>query len=497
MDEVLGRYRLGGRIAAGALGTVVAATDLRTGQEVAVKFFDGSQDNFGAWTKELRLALRLRHPHIAPCIDVGLDAATGLCVMVFQRALGGSLRRTIAAGQWLAPAEVGRLLDEIAAALEHAHAHGVVHRDIKPENILARDRPGAPPWLLTDFGSGLFLARGAQARSLAGSLPYMAPEVLGRAADLRSDLYSLGVVGLELLTGTTSDQEGRSRFRLAPRPGVAGAVAWLLAPDPELRPPAAAAVRRVLAEEAGPWDATRTSDGTGWLLVGNEVLAYGEAAGGRAARVHVGRRFVNLRGEATAIVAAVRRVVALTPGGLRTVVAAERPFEAFAASVEHGAWGLRGDEVIVIDGSGRAAGLRLRLPAAWTEALAVGARPLGATLGPDAAVLGVVGVPLILWTRRIGAELEARLLAAEAGLQEFVRVGGHVFALCGDATMARLYEVDRAGGIEPRARAPLAVDAVRVLSSGTGWSLAGLWPSVSVCVDDEVSSDGGYDGAAT
>ena len=186
-ETVLGRYALGERLAAGSLGTVVAATDLRTGRAVAVKFFDGARDNFGAWVDELRLALRLEHPHIVPCLDVGYDAGFGLSVMVFPRAQGGSLRRALASGRRFTEPELRGFLLAIAGALAYAHARGVVHRDVKPENILALERTGEPPWALTDFGAGRFLARGAALRSLAGSRPYMAPEVGRGAADARSD----------------------------------------------------------------------------------------------------------------------------------------------------------------------------------------------------------------------------------------------------------------------------------------------------------------------
>lgn len=493
MDEVLGRYRLGGRIAAGALGTVVAATDLRTQQEVAVKFFDGATDNFSAWTRELRLAIRLRHPHIAPCLDAGLDAGTGLSVLVFARALGGSLRRTVAAGRRLAPEEVRRLLDEIAAALEHAHAHGVVHRDIKPENILARDRCGEPPWLLTDFGSGLFLARGTKAHTLAGSLPYMGPEVFGRATDARCDLYALGVVAVEVMAGAVPDLAQRSGFRLAPRRGIEAIAAWLLAPDPERRPASAAALRLVLAGMDERWDATRAG-GAAWLLAGEQVSIDDASAIRRVCRVGRARRFINLHGESTAIVAAERRVAVLTPEGARTIVAAERPFEALTAGVGCGAWTLEGGSIVAIAADGGRRKLHAALPDGWYEGLAAGARATGAVLGPDTAVLGVVGRPELLWVQRVERAIVARVLAAEAGLWEFVRAGERALALCGDAGAARLYEVDPAGGLVPRAHAATAVDAARLVFSGPGVTMEPWWPCVAVRHDSDSGDRGGDDG---
>ena len=72
-EDVLGRYLLGDRIAAGSLGTVVAAVDQRTGDEVAVKFFDGASDNYAAWVDEMRRAVRLAHPHVVACRDARYD----------------------------------------------------------------------------------------------------------------------------------------------------------------------------------------------------------------------------------------------------------------------------------------------------------------------------------------------------------------------------------------------------------------------------------------
>lgn len=493
MEEVLGRYRLGGRIAAGALGTVVAATDLRTRQEVAVKFFDGTPDDPSAWTRELRLAIRLRHPHIAPCLDAGLDSGTGLSVLVFARALGGSLRRTIAGGRRLSQGEARQLLTEITAALEHAHANGVVHRDIKPENILARDRAGEPPWLLTDFGSGLFLARGAKAYTLAGSLPYWAPEVFGRASDARCDLYALGVVALEVMVGTVPDLARRSQFRAEARGGLEAIAAWLLAPDPERRPASAAALGRVLADAELRWDATRAS-GAAWTLAGEEALV--EDAGGprRVCRIGRARRFINLHGEPAAIVAAERRVVVVTEAGPRTIVAAERPFEAMTAAVGCGAWALEGESVVAFAADGARRKLRAPLPGGWYAALAGGARPCGAMLGRDVAVLGVVGRPELLWVQRDERAIAARVMATEAPLWEFHRAGERVLALCGDAGAAWSYVVERDGGLAACGAAASPVDAVRLVVSGTGVTIEPWWPGVAVCRDADSGDRGGDHG---
>ncbi|MGB1017264.1 MAG: hypothetical protein ACPG4T_24210, partial [Nannocystaceae bacterium] len=81
-EQLLGRYRVVGRIATGALGTVLAGIDERSGRDVALKMFDGAQDNHATWVDELRLAARLNHPNIAACLDAGEDLESGYHVLV-------------------------------------------------------------------------------------------------------------------------------------------------------------------------------------------------------------------------------------------------------------------------------------------------------------------------------------------------------------------------------------------------------------------------------
>ena len=90
---VLGRYQLGERIAAGAAGSVIAARDVRSDRQVVVKFFDASDDSYGPWADEMRLAMRLRHPNIVPCLNTGYDPTHRMWALVFERQQGGSLRR--------------------------------------------------------------------------------------------------------------------------------------------------------------------------------------------------------------------------------------------------------------------------------------------------------------------------------------------------------------------------------------------------------------------
>ena len=250
-ELTLGHYQLGSRLGAGAIGSVYAAVDVRSGQQVVVKFFDGQEEGFSPWASEMRLALRLRHPNIATCLDVGFDERQQLWALVFTRAQGGSLRRALVLGRRFSERKLAQLLLDIASALAYAHAHGVVHRDVKPENIVAQVDDEATAWLLTDFGAGRFLVPGEVARSVAGSLEYMAPEVTGAGATAASDQFSLGILGMELLLGRLPGSQERPDLARSLRrgSGLHALIGRLADPDPSKRFPDMAAVASRLQQE--------------------------------------------------------------------------------------------------------------------------------------------------------------------------------------------------------------------------------------------------------
>ena len=475
-EDVLGRYLLGDRIAAGSLGTVVAAVDQRTGDEVAVKFFDGGSDNYAAWVDEMRLAVRLAHPHVVACRDAGYDERWGMSVLVFTRAMGGSLRRALASGRSFTPAEVHRLLAEMAAALWHAHAQGVIHRDVKPENILAMARPGEPPWALTDFGAGLFLARGKTLDTLAGSPQYMAPELLGEGADATCDLYSLGVVGLEQLLGTRPELPERTDFRLRHRGrgDLAAVIACLIDPDPGQRFPSSEALVWALGGQGG-FDVGRLGDGTRLLLAGAEVARLRPGVGRleRLGRVPRARRFVHDTDERDPIVAGDRRVVCLD-GQATTLVTADHAFQTFVASLRHAVvWMLRGDELRCCDLSGGQRHLRLQLPAEWVTAIAAGAPLTGTVMSPTLAVLGVLGCCGLLLARCEPTGLRVTMFRAPWPLYMLSRVDDQALVLCGDVGTVGLLRVE-ADQLQPLERRSVAVDGVRVIAGSRGPRLAML-----------------------
>ena len=448
-DTVLGRYALGERLAAGSLGTVVAATDLRTGRAVAVKFFDGARDNFGAWVDEMRLALRLEHPHIVPCLDVGHDTEFGLSVMVFPRALGGSLRRALASGCVFAGPELHGLLLAMARALAHAHARGVVHRDVKPENILALTRTGEPPWALTDFGAGRFLARGAALRSLAGSLPYMAPEVAFRVG-------------------------------AAAGAGLGAVTARLLDPDPGRRFPDCDALVSALTAMPCEFAVGRTADGASLLLAGDEVWA--GAGERRLYRVPRARRFVHEADEVHAIVACDRRLVGLDER-VTTMFAVEGELTAFVASRRRGAAWLRcGERLIVSDLAGGQVGARVPLPDAWGRP-GPAARLTGVTLSAEMALLGQLGTDTLLLVERVGRALRVRVLLAPAPVYALQRGADTALVHCGDERGGGLCALV-GGELKVIDHGPLPVDCQAISSQ------PGPPRRVSLLVEDLEGDDG-------
>jgi eukaryotic-like serine/threonine-protein kinase len=198
----LGRYRLIEEIGRGAFGVVYRARDIALGRVVAVKVpHPGRLDPQAAEAlrREARAAARLQHPGIVEVYDIGTDG--GRHYIAYEFVSGMSLRRRLERGR-LQPGEAAELAARVAEALYVLHRAGCFHRDIKPENILLDDQ-GRP--LVTDFGLAVQFEELPGERSrLAGTLPYMAPELVrgeGHRIDGRADIYSLGVVLYEVLCG--------------------------------------------------------------------------------------------------------------------------------------------------------------------------------------------------------------------------------------------------------------------------------------------------------
>jgi serine/threonine-protein kinase len=199
------RYRIDGEIGAGGMATVFLAQDLRHDRKVALKLLRPELSAvIGAerFLAEIKLTANLQHPHILPLFDSGEADSHLFYVMPFVE--GESLRSRLNREKQLPVAEAVRIATEVASALDYAHRHGVVHRDIKPENILLHDGRA----LVADFGIALAASKAGGNRMTEtgmslGTPHYMSPEqAMGeREITPRSDVYALGVVLYEMLTG--------------------------------------------------------------------------------------------------------------------------------------------------------------------------------------------------------------------------------------------------------------------------------------------------------
>ncbi|MGH7518793.1 MAG: protein kinase domain-containing protein [Gemmatimonadales bacterium] len=199
------RYRIERELGQGGMATVYLAEDLKHRRRVAVKVLrpDLTQ-SLGPtrFLREIEIAAQLAHPHILPLHDSG--EAGGLLYYVMPFIEGESLRQRLARDGALPPADAARFLREIADALATAHARGVVHRDIKPENVMLAGRHA----LVMDFGVAKAVTEAAgegltTVGMTLGTPAYMAPEqaVADPNIDHRADIYALGAVGYEMLTG--------------------------------------------------------------------------------------------------------------------------------------------------------------------------------------------------------------------------------------------------------------------------------------------------------
>ena len=199
------RYRVERELGAGGMATVYLAHDLRHDRDVAIKVLHpdlGVALGSERFLSEIRTTARLQHPHILPLLDSG--EADGLLYYVMPVVTGETLRAYLERVQQLPIPEAVRLAREVASALDYAHRQNVVHRDIKPENILLHDGSA----LVADFGIALAVQsaggqRMTQTGLSLGTPQYMSPEqAMGeKHIDARADVYALGAMTYEMLTG--------------------------------------------------------------------------------------------------------------------------------------------------------------------------------------------------------------------------------------------------------------------------------------------------------
>jgi beta-lactam-binding protein with PASTA domain/tRNA A-37 threonylcarbamoyl transferase component Bud32 len=248
-----GRYLVRSRIARGGMATVYLATDQRLERRVAIKVMHGhlSDDSTfkNRFVQEARSAARLANPHVVSVFDQGQDSDMAYLVMEYLP--GITLRELLAERGTLSAQQVVDIMDAVLTGLAAAHRAGIVHRDVKPENVLLADDGRIK---ISDFG----LARAASAntatgQALLGTIAYLSPELVTRGiADTRSDIYALGIMMYEMLTGE-QPYKGEQPMQIAyqhandsvPRPSARNPevpdelddlVLWATERDPEQRP---------------------------------------------------------------------------------------------------------------------------------------------------------------------------------------------------------------------------------------------------------------------
>ena len=271
-------YELDKEIGRGGMSVVFRARDLRLNRPVAIKVLPPELAYDPAirmrFTREAQTSAHLNHPHIVPIYDVG--ESEGIAYLVMAYVTGGNLGNLLARDPRQSIESTRRMLCEVADALAYAHQRGIIHRDIKPDNILLDGDSGRA--MVTDFGIARAMEAGSRLTGTGvavGTPAYMSPEqaVGEREVDGRSDIYSLGVLAYQMLTGRVPFTGGNTMALLlkhvserpksieeyrpdAPRP-LRNAIERALMKDPEDRWPSATAFREALTADDVPAPAWR------------------------------------------------------------------------------------------------------------------------------------------------------------------------------------------------------------------------------------------------
>ena len=271
----LGRYRVERLLGRGSMGEVVLGRDEDTGRLAAINTLSLAA-GFSAeeltearerFFREAEAARRLRHPDIVAIYDTG--QAGELAYIAMEYVPGHDLQRHTQVGQWMPLPMVVHIGARVAGALAHAHSQGVVHRDIKPANVMIDAPAGVVK--VTDFGVARIAdARRTRTGMVLGTPTHMSPEQLsGQHVDGRSDLYSLGVMLFQLLTGAQphrGESMAQTMYRIvneaAPDvrtlrpevpPALASVLAQVLSKSPEARPADGLQLAQALDAVAALW----------------------------------------------------------------------------------------------------------------------------------------------------------------------------------------------------------------------------------------------------
>jgi serine/threonine protein kinase len=267
MNEMLAsRYQLQSAVGRGGMADVWRARDLVLGRTVAIKLFRGGTGHDARQRVEAMTLASLSHPGLVTVFDAVLpdDSADGSVVesyLVTEFVEGPTLRTRLAGARPMPPAEVARLGAQLADALAYVHAAGIVHRDVKPANVLLASNGSEVRAKLADFGVALLAGaeRLTEHGTVVGTPNYLSPEQLtGAQVGPASDIYSLGLVLIECLTGLaaypgTGLEAALARLHRAPElpagldPQWTALLGAMVADDPAARPTAAEVADRLAA----------------------------------------------------------------------------------------------------------------------------------------------------------------------------------------------------------------------------------------------------------
>jgi serine/threonine-protein kinase len=424
------RYELLGMLGAGAMGSVYRARDRELDEIVALKVLNrelaASPGMLDRFRREVKLARRVTHKNVARTYDIGEHAGDRFLTMEFVE--GEVLAARLSRLGRLGAANAVRIARDLCAGLAAAHAAGVIHRDLKPENVIvARDGRA----VITDFGIAHVLAGSDTNRTASGALvgtpAYMAPEQVEGSADLdaRADLYALGVILYELLTGEVA------------WPGatiIAVAAARLLRPPPDARakapdvPEALAAVVRKLMARARE-DRYATAEEADAALAA--LAAVDDATAAPSPQAVVRRR------------GGARRSIAVLP--IKNESGPDDEYLAQTTTAD------------LVDQLSIVPELRVRARGDVSKlASARDAREIGRALGVDVVVEG--------WMRRLGDQVRAgfRLLTVSDGFQlwarRFVRPASSVLTIADEAAtaIAHALTAERAAALRAEPSDPVA-----------------------------------------